>query len=229
MCSATRAGRGRPRTDQDLRGDAHRRAGRACRALRRRADAEGRDRHLRRPAGGGGATDAEDIDRLLLSLAAEMPASKAAAEAARMTGGQKPALYRRLLELQGDARMTDAVGQALQGLPARPSRRVAGGARADGQGLSHRRAALPDEARRDRPDRPARRPGADRRGQGAADADGGDGGDRPRIRAAHRGRRRSLAVAPAGLRRACRCASTWWRCCRGAGRCMCENVFQGGS
>ena len=42
----------------------------------------------------------EDVDRLLLSLAAEMPASKAAAEAARMTGGQKPALYRRLLELK---------------------------------------------------------------------------------------------------------------------------------
>jgi 16S rRNA (cytidine1402-2'-O)-methyltransferase len=44
--------------------------------------------------------EAEDIDRLLLSLAAEMPASKAAAEAARMTGGQKSALYRRLLELK---------------------------------------------------------------------------------------------------------------------------------
>ncbi|RWC44158.1 MAG: 16S rRNA (cytidine(1402)-2'-O)-methyltransferase [Mesorhizobium sp.] len=42
----------------------------------------------------------EDIDRLLLSLAAEMPASKAAAEAAKMTGGQKQALYRRLLELR---------------------------------------------------------------------------------------------------------------------------------
>ncbi|TIW07124.1 MAG: rRNA (cytidine-2'-O-)-methyltransferase, partial [Mesorhizobium sp.] len=42
-----------------------------------------------------------DIDRLLLSLAAEMPASKAAAEAAKMTGGQKQALYRRLLELRG--------------------------------------------------------------------------------------------------------------------------------
>ena len=41
-----------------------------------------------------------DIDRLLLSLAAEMPASKAAAEAAKMTGGQKQALYRRLLELK---------------------------------------------------------------------------------------------------------------------------------
>lgn len=46
---------------------------------------------------------AADVDRLLLSLAAEMPASKAAAEAARMTGGHKPDLYRRLLELrQGD-------------------------------------------------------------------------------------------------------------------------------
>jgi len=41
-----------------------------------------------------------DIDRLLLSLAAEMPASKAAAEAAKMTGQPKPALYRRLLELK---------------------------------------------------------------------------------------------------------------------------------
>jgi 16S rRNA (cytidine1402-2'-O)-methyltransferase len=42
----------------------------------------------------------QDIDRLLLSLAGEMPASKAAAEAARMTGGQKPVLYRRLMELK---------------------------------------------------------------------------------------------------------------------------------
>jgi len=46
------------------------------------------------------AAEAGDVDRLLLSLAAEMPASKAAAEAARMTGGQKQALYRRLLELR---------------------------------------------------------------------------------------------------------------------------------
>ncbi|AMS39043.1 MULTISPECIES: 16S rRNA (cytidine(1402)-2'-O)-methyltransferase [Aminobacter] len=43
---------------------------------------------------------ADDVDKLLLSLAKEMPASKAAAEAARMTGQQKPALYRRLLELR---------------------------------------------------------------------------------------------------------------------------------
>lgn len=43
---------------------------------------------------------ADDVDRLLLSLVAEMPASKAAAEAARMTGGHKPDLYRRLLELR---------------------------------------------------------------------------------------------------------------------------------
>ena len=49
------------------------------------------------------AADPQDVDRLLLSLAREMPASKAAAEAARMTGGQKPALYRRLLELKDAA------------------------------------------------------------------------------------------------------------------------------
>ncbi|NGO53671.1 16S rRNA (cytidine(1402)-2'-O)-methyltransferase [Allomesorhizobium camelthorni] len=49
------------------------------------------------------AVDPRDVDRLLLSLAKEMPASKAAAEAARMTGGQKPALYRRLLELKDSA------------------------------------------------------------------------------------------------------------------------------
>jgi 16S rRNA (cytidine1402-2'-O)-methyltransferase len=45
--------------------------------------------------------DEKDVDRLLLSLAAEMPASKAAGEAARMTGAKKPDLYRRLLELKG--------------------------------------------------------------------------------------------------------------------------------
>jgi 16S rRNA (cytidine1402-2'-O)-methyltransferase len=49
------------------------------------------------------AAEPEDIDRLLLSLARELPASKAAAEAARMTGGQKPVLYRRLLELKDAA------------------------------------------------------------------------------------------------------------------------------
>ncbi|MGC4024580.1 MAG: 16S rRNA (cytidine(1402)-2'-O)-methyltransferase [Mesorhizobium sp.] len=43
---------------------------------------------------------AQDTDALLLSLAAEMSTSKAAAEAARMTGGHKPDLYRRLLELR---------------------------------------------------------------------------------------------------------------------------------
>lgn len=46
---------------------------------------------------------AEDIDRLLLSLAAEMGASRAAGEAARMTGTKKADLYRRLMELKGDA------------------------------------------------------------------------------------------------------------------------------
>lgn len=44
----------------------------------------------------------EDVDALLLSLSAEMGASKAAAEAARMTGDRKADLYRRLMELKGD-------------------------------------------------------------------------------------------------------------------------------
>ena len=45
---------------------------------------------------------AEDTDRLLLSLAAEMGASRAAGEAARMTGAKKADLYRRLMELKDD-------------------------------------------------------------------------------------------------------------------------------
>ncbi|MBK8457896.1 MAG: 16S rRNA (cytidine(1402)-2'-O)-methyltransferase [Phyllobacteriaceae bacterium] len=44
---------------------------------------------------------ATDIDALLASLVAEMPASRAAAEAARMTGRPKGDLYKRLLELKG--------------------------------------------------------------------------------------------------------------------------------
>lgn len=44
----------------------------------------------------------EDVDALLLSLAVEMGASKAAGEVAKMTGGRKPDLYRRLMELKGD-------------------------------------------------------------------------------------------------------------------------------
>ncbi|TIM76817.1 MAG: 16S rRNA (cytidine(1402)-2'-O)-methyltransferase [Mesorhizobium sp.] len=53
------------------------------------------------------ADEPADIDRLLRSLAAEMPASKAAAEAAKMTGGQKQALYRRLLELKDSGKDGD--------------------------------------------------------------------------------------------------------------------------
>jgi 16S rRNA (cytidine1402-2'-O)-methyltransferase len=41
-----------------------------------------------------------DVDALLTGLATEMPASKAAAEAARMTGQPKQELYRRLLALK---------------------------------------------------------------------------------------------------------------------------------
>ena len=47
--------------------------------------------------------EAGDIDAMLLSLAKEMGASKAAGEAARMTGARKADLYRRLMELRGDA------------------------------------------------------------------------------------------------------------------------------
>ena len=52
------------------------------------------------------APDEAETDRLLLSLAGEMATSRAAAEAARMTGQPKQALYRRLIELKeggGDA------------------------------------------------------------------------------------------------------------------------------
>jgi 16S rRNA (cytidine1402-2'-O)-methyltransferase len=50
------------------------------------------------------AFDAAATDRLLLDLADEMPASRAAAEAARMTGERKGELYRRLLALKGSDR-----------------------------------------------------------------------------------------------------------------------------
>lgn len=46
---------------------------------------------------------AGDIDALLLSLAGDMPASKAAAEAAKTTGQPKQALYRRLMQLKDGA------------------------------------------------------------------------------------------------------------------------------
>lgn len=48
------------------------------------------------------APSGDDIDALLLSLTSEMGASKAAGEAARMTGARKADLYRRLMELKGD-------------------------------------------------------------------------------------------------------------------------------
>ena len=94
------SGGDRPRADQDVRGDADghaRRAGGALCARRRRRRARS-SICVGPPRGKADAP--EDIDRLLLSLAAEMPASKAAAEAARMTGQPKQALYRRLLELK---------------------------------------------------------------------------------------------------------------------------------
>ncbi|MEQ9247286.1 MAG: 16S rRNA (cytidine(1402)-2'-O)-methyltransferase [Nitratireductor sp.] len=47
-------------------------------------------------------TSAEDVDRLLMALSDEMSASKAAGEAARMTGGRKSELYQRLLALKAE-------------------------------------------------------------------------------------------------------------------------------
>ena len=49
------------------------------------------------------APQAAELDTLLLSLSRDMPASKAAAEAARLTGGSRPELYRRLLALKSGA------------------------------------------------------------------------------------------------------------------------------
>jgi 16S rRNA (cytidine1402-2'-O)-methyltransferase len=46
----------------------------------------------------------EDVDAMLLSLSAEMGASKAAGEVAKMTGGRKADLYRRLMELKDSGR-----------------------------------------------------------------------------------------------------------------------------
>ena len=51
-----------------------------------------------------GQREAGDVDALLVSLNAELGASKAAAEVAKMTGGRKADLYRRLMELKGDGR-----------------------------------------------------------------------------------------------------------------------------
>lgn len=44
----------------------------------------------------------DNIDEMLVALAAEMPASKAAGEAARLTGRRKSELYQRLLALKGE-------------------------------------------------------------------------------------------------------------------------------
>jgi 16S rRNA (cytidine1402-2'-O)-methyltransferase len=52
------------------------------------------------PTGEAGLQSEEDIDKLLLSLSQELPPSKAAGEAAKMTGGQKSVLYQRLMQLK---------------------------------------------------------------------------------------------------------------------------------
>lgn len=52
------------------------------------------------PPGEPAAPEGQDVDALLLALAGEMPASKAAGEAARQTGLAKQDLFRRLVELK---------------------------------------------------------------------------------------------------------------------------------
>lgn len=56
------------------------------------------------PPGEEKVYDAQETDRLLMSLVDDMPASKAAAEAARLTGGRKADLYKRLLALKEGSR-----------------------------------------------------------------------------------------------------------------------------
>ncbi|MDQ0455364.1 16S rRNA (cytidine1402-2'-O)-methyltransferase [Rhizobium paknamense] len=54
------------------------------------------------PPAAPAAPAAEDVDALLMMLAATLPAPKAAAEAARQTGLARKDLYQRLLELKSD-------------------------------------------------------------------------------------------------------------------------------
>lgn len=57
------------------------------------------------PPGEAASPEAEDVDRLLAQLVRDMPAGKAATEAARQTGLPRRDLYQRLLDLKdGDAR-----------------------------------------------------------------------------------------------------------------------------
>ncbi|MCO6051372.1 16S rRNA (cytidine(1402)-2'-O)-methyltransferase [Mesorhizobium sp. RP14(2022)] len=55
------------------------------------------------PAENSAVAGAEDIDRLLRQLGAEMGASKAAAEAAKLTGRPKGELFKRLVDLKSEA------------------------------------------------------------------------------------------------------------------------------
>ena len=52
------------------------------------------------PPGKAEAPEAADVDRLLSALARDMPAGKAATEAARQTGLPRKELYQRLLDLK---------------------------------------------------------------------------------------------------------------------------------
>lgn len=55
------------------------------------------------PAEGSAVAGPEDIDRLLRQLGAEMGASRAAAEAAKLTGRPKGELFKRLVDLKSEA------------------------------------------------------------------------------------------------------------------------------
>ena len=183
------------------------------RPIRRRARSSSAS--ARRGAGPTGRR--RDIDRLLLSLAAEMPASKAAAEAARMTGGRSPTSTA-AAGAEAGCRPGLTPASPPQGLSQGPSRRMAGGLALMLKGYRILAGAT-DALGRDRPDRPARRPRAHRRGQGAADA------EQAMEAVARQSERRIEAAAESGCRgrrttAVCRCASTSSRSCPGAGRCM---------
>ena len=149
-----RARRPRPaaigaRTDQDLRGDARAARSPNWRRIMPRPDTpKGEIVVCVGAAAGGAAADARTTSiGCCCRLRARCRASKAAGEAARMTGGQQAGSLPPPDGIERRWRMTTA--RSARGLQARPSRRMAGGARAVAQGLPHRGAALqaPSSAR----------------------------------------------------------------------------------
>ncbi len=103
-CAGRKASRGhRPRTDQDLRGNAPRHAGRTCSALSRRSHAEGGDRRLRRSARRRGR-GAAGRRRPAAAVARRRNAGVEGRRRGRANDRRpKSPLYRRLLELKDTA------------------------------------------------------------------------------------------------------------------------------